>query len=169
MSKIGRNDPCPCGSGNEYKKCHLGRLADPKSQEFQAKAWALFDGKIAAERQRKQRFGEERPIIHADAWGKKLVAVGSRIYFNDDPAISFSDFLQHYPNNTDRGTPLCGPSSQCHSDGARASRWPLLIVATAAVNAAISLGGNGSFTLPTMAILLAATVVLLAWQAYRVP
>jgi len=20
--KIGRNDPCPCGSGNKYKKCH---------------------------------------------------------------------------------------------------------------------------------------------------
>lgn len=22
---IGRNDPCPCGSGRKYKKCHLGR------------------------------------------------------------------------------------------------------------------------------------------------
>ena len=21
---IGRNDPCPCGSGKKYKKCHLG-------------------------------------------------------------------------------------------------------------------------------------------------
>jgi uncharacterized protein YecA (UPF0149 family) len=20
-AKIGRNDPCPCGSGNKYKKC----------------------------------------------------------------------------------------------------------------------------------------------------
>jgi SEC-C motif-containing protein len=100
MSKIGRNDPCPCGSGTKYKKCHLGRLADPTSPEFQAKAWALFDGKIAAERQRKQHFGEVRPIIHADAWGKKLVAVGSRIYFNDHPAISFPDFLQNYLRGT---------------------------------------------------------------------
>ena len=24
MSKIGRNDPCPCGSGKKYKHCHLG-------------------------------------------------------------------------------------------------------------------------------------------------
>ncbi len=23
MAKIGRNDPCPCGSGKKYKKCHL--------------------------------------------------------------------------------------------------------------------------------------------------
>lgn len=21
--KIGRNDPCPCGSGKKFKKCHL--------------------------------------------------------------------------------------------------------------------------------------------------
>jgi preprotein translocase subunit SecA len=24
--KIGRNDPCPCGSGKKYKQCH-GRLS----------------------------------------------------------------------------------------------------------------------------------------------
>jgi preprotein translocase subunit SecA len=23
--KIGRNDPCPCGSGKKYKKCHGAR------------------------------------------------------------------------------------------------------------------------------------------------
>ena len=25
MIKVGRNDPCPCGSGKKFKKCHLGR------------------------------------------------------------------------------------------------------------------------------------------------
>jgi len=24
-SKVGRNDPCPCGSGKKYKKCHMGK------------------------------------------------------------------------------------------------------------------------------------------------
>ncbi|MFC1825035.1 YecA family protein [Thermodesulfobacteriota bacterium] len=24
MRKIGRNDPCPCGSGKKFKKCHMG-------------------------------------------------------------------------------------------------------------------------------------------------
>jgi uncharacterized protein len=24
-AKIGRNDPCPCGSGKKYKKCCLGK------------------------------------------------------------------------------------------------------------------------------------------------
>lgn len=26
MGGIGRNDPCPCGSGKKFKKCHLGKL-----------------------------------------------------------------------------------------------------------------------------------------------
>ncbi len=25
MEKIGRNDPCPCGSGKKFKRCHLGK------------------------------------------------------------------------------------------------------------------------------------------------
>jgi hypothetical protein len=25
MKTIGRNDPCPCGSGKKFKKCHLGK------------------------------------------------------------------------------------------------------------------------------------------------
>lgn len=25
--KVGRNDPCPCGSGVKFKKCHLGKPA----------------------------------------------------------------------------------------------------------------------------------------------
>jgi preprotein translocase subunit SecA len=25
MPKVGRNDPCPCGSGKKYKQCH-GKL-----------------------------------------------------------------------------------------------------------------------------------------------
>ena len=27
--KIGRNDPCPCGSGKKYKKCCLGKDREP--------------------------------------------------------------------------------------------------------------------------------------------
>ena len=29
MDKIGRNEPCPCGSGKKYKKCCLGQEAPP--------------------------------------------------------------------------------------------------------------------------------------------
>ena len=27
--KVGRNDPCPCGSGKKYKNCHMGRNLPP--------------------------------------------------------------------------------------------------------------------------------------------
>jgi preprotein translocase subunit SecA len=28
--KVGRNDPCPCGSGRKHKKCHGAAVADAK-------------------------------------------------------------------------------------------------------------------------------------------
>jgi len=36
--KIGRNDPCPCGSGKKYKNCHLGQSVEaPPKLKFKAK------------------------------------------------------------------------------------------------------------------------------------
>lgn len=37
--KIGRNDPCPCGSGKKYKHCHLDRDGEPASLVDRALAW----------------------------------------------------------------------------------------------------------------------------------
>lgn len=37
-SGIGRNEPCPCGSGRKFKQCHLGRGAAPLPIEQRA-AW----------------------------------------------------------------------------------------------------------------------------------
>lgn len=33
MSKIGRNDPCPCGSGKKYKNCHLSQDKEQSIKE----------------------------------------------------------------------------------------------------------------------------------------
>lgn len=30
--KIGRNDPCPCGSGKKYKKCCLDKPFEPSPE-----------------------------------------------------------------------------------------------------------------------------------------
>ena len=32
--KIGRNDPCPCGSGKKYKKCCLGKEDNPEYSDI---------------------------------------------------------------------------------------------------------------------------------------
>jgi tetratricopeptide (TPR) repeat protein len=51
LGAAGRNDPCPCGSGKKYKKCHLQAdeaattpaAATPDPQEILAGAWRLFE------------------------------------------------------------------------------------------------------------------------------
>jgi tetratricopeptide (TPR) repeat protein len=52
MAKVGRNDPCPCGSGKKYKKCCLERekpLELPKpssgfSSDVQERGWVTHTG-----------------------------------------------------------------------------------------------------------------------------
>ena len=34
--RIGRNDPCWCGSGVKFKHCHLGREAQPRIDPWQS-------------------------------------------------------------------------------------------------------------------------------------
>ena len=47
--KVGRNDPCPCGSGRKYKKCHLPvDQAERASQRESARAHDL-DGQLVRE------------------------------------------------------------------------------------------------------------------------
>lgn len=38
MNKVGRNDPCWCGSGQKYKKCHLDREAQSPLRPWEASA-----------------------------------------------------------------------------------------------------------------------------------
>lgn len=38
-ANLGRNEPCPCGSGKKYKQCHLG-ADEAKDREARAKATA---------------------------------------------------------------------------------------------------------------------------------
>ena len=43
--KIGRNDPCPCGSGKKYKACHLAlddKLEDMKNRGFKIPTHAMI-------------------------------------------------------------------------------------------------------------------------------
>jgi hypothetical protein len=32
MAKIGRNQPCPCGSGKKHKRCHGALDSEPEPQ-----------------------------------------------------------------------------------------------------------------------------------------
>jgi hypothetical protein len=61
MSKIGRNDPCPCGSGKKYKQCHLPieQAAEAERRALRQAQDSLFPRLIEAT--------ERRPEIIAPA------------------------------------------------------------------------------------------------------
>lgn len=37
MTKVGRNDPCPCGSGKKYKSCCFAKEQPGAKRKFSAK------------------------------------------------------------------------------------------------------------------------------------
>ncbi|HEY6879743.1 MAG TPA: SEC-C metal-binding domain-containing protein [Polyangiales bacterium] len=56
--KLGRNDPCHCGSGQKYKKCHQAEDDAKKSAELQAQA-AARAAAAQAEAEAEEGEGEE--------------------------------------------------------------------------------------------------------------
>jgi hypothetical protein len=98
MPNIGRNQPCPCGSGKKYKRCHgahpahESRLQFPDSQV--AFAQAMREAEALRVRREKQQ-GLGRPIIAAKLRDHQMVAVGKRVHFSDK-WHTFHDFLRDH-------------------------------------------------------------------------
>lgn len=89
--KIGRNDPCTCGSGKKYKKCCSSNETPCQIPDDVIKQI----NKIIKEREdRELLYGKVRPIIHADFQGYKFVAVGNELHYGHWK--TFPDFLVHY-------------------------------------------------------------------------
>jgi SEC-C motif len=59
--KLGRNDPCHCGSGQKYKKCHLAQDDAARSAELagQAAERKAIADREAAEEAEKEKAGAE--------------------------------------------------------------------------------------------------------------
>lgn len=67
--KISRNDPCPCGSGKKYKKCHYPRMLQ---EILTLKSYPEYLD------EKKRLVG--RPFLKEDYQGKSFRAVGSKLY-----------------------------------------------------------------------------------------
>lgn len=91
MGSIGRNQPCPCGSGLKYKRCH-GHL-DGAPPPLNVKA--LFERQDAEEQVRRTQQGLGKPIISARIGEHQMVGVGNTVFFSKDWK-TFPDFLTHY-------------------------------------------------------------------------
>ncbi len=90
--KIGRNDPCPCGSGRKYKKCCMNKKTTDKDD------LELFESRLKAKQMQliKQQ-GLGKQIISEIHKGKRYVAVGCGLYYNDEKKWqTFHDFLSDY-------------------------------------------------------------------------
>lgn len=97
--RLGRNDPCPCGSGKKYKKCH-GATAGLPEMMLQRPLLEKSIRKIVEERkaqeiQRQKQQGLGRPIISTDFKGQKFIAVGNEIHWSQKWK-TFHDFLLDY-------------------------------------------------------------------------
>ena len=124
MAKVGRNDPCPCGSGKKYKKCHgnpLLPVASGGSTTGQPSPKAPFSfrelrpDEITPELKSLQaeainsranpafthQFGQVRPPISADYFGYKFVVAGNKVLYQPkEKAQFFTDILLTFVTNT---------------------------------------------------------------------
>jgi hypothetical protein len=99
MAKIGRNRPCPCGSGKKFKKCCIDKDAAPAARAFDPERDAVFQKKLRemeAERvQREKQQGLGRGIISAEMNGYRIVCVGNQVHYSRSWK-TFHDFLRDY-------------------------------------------------------------------------
>lgn len=95
--KVGRNDPCPCGSGNKYKKCCLSEAAPPPAadaREAPSEAVRTRDAAIAALARFAGRpeFDEFRAEAERVFSGQRALAP-SRAELDDDVGVKFAFFF----------------------------------------------------------------------------
>lgn len=92
-SQPSRNDPCPCGSGKKFKRCHGGPNADYEEMISRGAAEAQRQAEIhRIQRERQQGLG--RPIIAVEVNNNRLVIVGYRQFEGAWPTLH--DFLYSY-------------------------------------------------------------------------
>jgi uncharacterized protein YchJ len=94
-ARVGRNDPCPCGSGTKYKKCHARVSNDLVSGLSRDEIQRKIEELQALQKQRERQQGLGNPIISMVHQGYRFVAVGGRVYYSKQ-WNTFHDFLMHY-------------------------------------------------------------------------
>lgn len=95
MTKVGRNDPCPCGSGTKFKKCCLHNSKKIPVRPMTAEMKLQMDKMNAQQKLRKHQQGLGKEIIATNFKDHQMVAVGSRLYYSKNWA-TFHDFLRDY-------------------------------------------------------------------------
>ena len=98
MGKIGRNDPCPCGSGKKFKRCHLGK-EDQLPQETTAGEFSPDDS-ARITRLPEVSYGRSREMLDGlDI--KKLTGSSAGVKFIDLAAYKNLDLAEARRSETE--------------------------------------------------------------------
>jgi hypothetical protein len=107
LAKPGRNEPCRCGSGKKYKKCcfendvEAQRAVNAMLPELQA-AMQELHAKIerGPERLRNEYGVHINYVLPTEYQGRKVWAIGTRVYADRPPNETFHEFLLHVLRGT---------------------------------------------------------------------
>jgi hypothetical protein len=95
-----RNDPCWCGSGKKYKKCHLDEDAESLRRAREALREAMAKFAVNAERLARveptlrEEYGIYINYVAPTMFqGRKVWAIGSRVYTDNPPNQTFMEFV----------------------------------------------------------------------------
>ena len=90
--KAGRNDPCPCGSGLKFKKCCLNKTWSSKKAmtDLPPDDLKLMQELFRKHHDRLNKFGQVRPIAHANVKDQKVTSVGNQIYYSKNKSNSLT-------------------------------------------------------------------------------
>ena len=118
MAPVGRNDPCPCGSGQKYKRCCMAR---DKAAQAERVAWerAAHDMGVAL-----IGFAKENDFVKDLAAGLGLFwqdryAADTLYMMSVDESLRFFDWFAH-----DYGMRYCGVPQDCGTQQIRDAAVP---------------------------------------------
>lgn len=93
--RIGRNSPCPCGSGKKFKNCCLAQPRSFPLRKAPPEAIAAYHAHLEQMQADRAKYGHVRQVISADYRGYKFVAVGDELHYSEKWK-TFPDFLFDY-------------------------------------------------------------------------
>jgi tetratricopeptide (TPR) repeat protein len=117
MSKPGRNDPCPCGSGKKYKQCCISREQDAAAAAAIAARTQAAEA-AAARREQRAEEKEDAELAYASNHVMQLIRE-NRL---DEADTAARDLLANYPFVHD-GLERLGAVHEARGDHKQAAQY----------------------------------------------
>jgi tetratricopeptide (TPR) repeat protein len=116
MAKIGRNDPCFCGSGKKYKRCCLAKVEEAERLAFAAQEAALPRTGLAADTD------EEEELVLELTLASNVVVDMVEAGQLDDAEQAAYELLQRFPDAHD-GYDRLGMVYEARGDNRQAAEY----------------------------------------------